>query len=167
MSLARLLGSIMFLKSKPQDIKYNAGQLRFIVLFYLFSGTVVLSGSTQIDTAVYSMMLDTAVLGSFTAGCLVLLQLRARLVQTFAALFGTGVIFHCLAWPIIEQLSKSDLTDSDKSMLSMVFLMLLSWQVLVNAHIYKHALSVDMTKAVVLSVAYWLMSMTLSQIIIG
>ena len=165
MSLPRLLVSIMVLKSKPQDIKYNLNQLSLVVLLYLFSGVLVLSNSIEIDTAVYSMVLDAAVLASFTAGCLMLLQLKARLVQTFVALFGTGVIYHGLAWPMIEALSKSDLTDDNKATLSLMFLMLLSWQILVNAHIYKHALSVDMTKAVLLSVACWLMSMTLSQII--
>lgn len=165
MSLTRLLFSIMILKSKPQDIEYNPGQSGIVILLYLLSGVFVLSKSIQFDIAVYSMILDAAVLSLFSAGCLMLLQLKARLVQTFAALFGTGIIYHLLAWPVIEQLSMNDIADSDKSTLSLVFLMLLSWQILVNAHIYRNALSVDMTKAVVLSIAYWLMSMTLSQII--
>jgi len=165
LSLTRLLFSIMILKSKPQDIEYNPGQSGIVILLYLLSGVFVLSKSIQFDIAVYSMILDAAVLSLFSAGCLMLLQLKARLVQTFAALFGTGIIYHLLAWPVIEQLSMNDIADSDKSTLSLVFLMLLSWQILVNAHIYRNALSVDMTKAVVLSIAYWLMSMTLSQII--
>ena len=166
MSLARLLFLIMVLKARPQDIEYNLSQCGVVVLLYLFSGILVLGNSTQIDIAIYSMLLDAAVLISFSAGCLILLQLKARVVQTFVALFGTGVVFHFLAWPIIEQLSVSDITDSNKSTLSLMFLMLLSWQILVNAHIYRNALSINMTKAVVLSIAYWLMSMTLSQIII-
>ena len=155
----------MVLKSKPQDIEYNPGQSGVVALLYLLSGIFVLSKTIQFDIAVYSMILDAVVLGLFSAGCLILLRYKARLVQTFTALFGTGIIYHLLAWPVIEKLSMSDLTDSDKSTLSLVFLMLLSWQILVNAHIYRNALSVDMTKAVVLSIAYWLMSMTLSQII--
>ena len=165
MSLTRLLFSIMVLKSKPQDIEYNPGQSGIVILLYLLSGVFVLSKSIQFDIAVYRMILDAAVLSLFSAGCLILLRLKARLVQTFAALFGTGVIYHLLAWPVIEQLSMNDIADSNKSTLTLVFLMLLSWQILVNAHIYRNALSVDMTKAVVLSIAYWLMSMTLSQII--
>ena len=154
----------MVLKSKPQDIEYNPVRLAVVVLLYLVSGVVILSKTIQIDIAVYNMILDLVVLTSFSAGCLALLQLKARSVQTLTALIGTGVVFHGLAWPVIEQLSMSDIPDSDKSTLSLIFLMLLSWQILVNAHIYRNALSVDMTKAVVLSIAYWLMSMTLSQI---
>lgn len=165
MSLVRLMFSLMVLKSKPQDIEYHQGRLGLLVLLYLLSGIFVLGKSIQIDIAVYSMVLDVAVLTVFSVGCLTLLQLKARLVQTLSALFGTGAIYHCLAWPVIEQLSMNDVSVSVKSTLSFVFLMLLSWQILVNAHIYRNALSVDMIKAVVLSIAYWLMSMTLSQII--
>ena len=166
MSLVRLLFSILFLKAKPQDMPFDYSSMIRIVLIYLVSGVFVLSKTVEVDVAVYSMVLDIVVLAAFTGGCLILLKLKPRLVQTFAALFGTGVLFHLLAWPIIEQLSMPTLSDSEKSTLSLLFLLLLSWQILVNAHIYRNALSVNMTKAVVLAIAYWLMSMTLSQIII-
>lgn len=165
MSLVRLLFSIMVLKSKPQDIEFDPRITGATILLYVASGVFVLSRATQFDTAIYSMMLDAVVLAVFSAGCLALLQLQPRIVQVFAALFGTGIIYNLLAWPIFEQLDANEVADTNKSMLSLMFLLLLSWQILVNAHIYRHALSVDMTKAVVLSIAYWLMSMTLSQIV--
>lgn len=167
MSLLRLFFSIMLLKAKPQDIPYKPRALVAIVLFYIFSGIFVLSKSTEPDIAVFSVILDVAVLAIFSAVCLNVLGLKVRLAQTFAALYGTGAIYHMLAWPIIEQLNQNDLIDSTKSILSLMFLLLLSWQILTYAHIYRNALSVDMIKAVVLSIAYWLMSMTLSQIIIN
>ena len=162
----RLLLSIMLLQSKPQDLAYSVYVLKVILGLYVASGVFVLSRTTETNIALYSMALDVAVLSAFTMGCLAVLRLQARLVQTFLALFGTGAIYHMLAWPIIEQLNKTDLSDSTKASLSFAFLMLLSWQILVNAHIYRHALSVDLMKAVVLSIAYWLMSTTLSQILI-
>lgn len=155
----------MLLKAKPQDIAYRPTGLMSIVLFYVFSGIIVLGSTTESDVAIFSIVLDAAVLAIFSSACIYLLQYKARLVQTLAALFGTGIIFHLLAWPVIVQLNVSDLSDSSKSTLSLVFLMLLSWQILVYAHIYRSALSINMTKAVLLAIAYWLMSMTLSQLI--
>ena len=166
MSLVRLLFSIMVLKAKPQDIPFDFAGMLTLVAIYAASGVFVMGNTVDVDIAIYSMVLDTVTLSLFSVACLELLKLKPRWVQTFAALFGTGILFHLLAWPIIEQLSQTSLPDSDKTTLSLLFLLLLSWQIMVNAHIYRNALSVDMTKAVVLTIAYWLMSMTLSQIII-
>lgn len=154
----------MLLQARPQDIRYDQSLLLVLTVLYLLSGSLSLSSAIQADVAVYGMILDLVVLVLFCYGCLMALQLKARLVQTLSALIGTGIIFHLMAWPVIEQLSASDRLIQD-STLALIFLLLMSWQVLVNAHIYRNALMLDMTKAIVLAIAFWLMSMTLSQMI--
>jgi len=157
----------MILRAGPQDIAYDPRGLAGIILVYAASGIFVLSRTVETGVAVSSMILDVSVLIIFSAGCLSILRLTARTVQSLAALFGTGIIYHLLAWPVVELLSQGDITDSAKSTLTLLFLMLMSWQILVNAHIFRNAFAVNMVKAMVLSISYWLMSMTMSQMIIN
>lgn len=84
----------MVLKARPEDIAYDPRGLMVIIFIYAASGIFALSDAAETQVVVYSMMLDIAVLIIFSAACLAMLQLNARLVQTITALFGTGIIFH-------------------------------------------------------------------------
>jgi hypothetical protein len=97
---------------------------------------------------------------------LVALNKSARLMQTFAALIGVSLLFNVLSWPVFSVLADGSASEALKSTMSLLFLLLISWEVLVKAHIFKHALEMKMFAALALSFSLFFISITLSQLLL-
>jgi len=157
--------NMLLLQAAPQDLPHSLGLTFRIVVVYLISGVVVQSDIVEPLSALSQMMLSLVVTLAFTFVVLSALELKPRLVQTFSALVGVGIFFNLLAWPILLQFQEQDSAESIAGILTFFIIMLTSWELLVNAHIYRHALSVKMSQAIVLSLGLFFMSYTLSQMI--
>jgi len=57
-------------------------------------------------------------------------------------------------------------SESMQSTMSLMFLLLISWEVLVKAHIFKHALDMKMPAALALSFSLFFISLALSQLLL-
>jgi hypothetical protein len=156
---------LLLLGAAPQDLPYSLALTARIVVVYLISGVVVQGGIVEPLSAISQMILSLTVTLAFTYVVLSALELKPRLVQTFAALVGVGIFFNLLAWPILLQYQEQTSADSIAGILSFFIIMLTSWELLVNAHIYRHALNVKMSQAIILSLGLFFMSYTLSQMI--
>lgn len=155
---------MLLLKTAPQDLPYSISLMARVILLYLISGIVVVGGTVEFSLALARILLNICIILFFSFVLLSVLNLRARYVQTITALIGTGIIFNLLAWPI---LSYGDIEQSSSAaiqILSLLVLMLISWEILVTAHIYRNALNTKMTQAVLLSMALFFITLTLSQL---
>jgi hypothetical protein len=94
------------------------------------------------------------------------LNQQPRFMQTFYALLGIGLLFNILSWPIFSVMANESSNDELKSSMSAIFLMLISWEVLVKAHVFRHALEMKMFSALVLSFSLFFISVALSQLLI-
>ncbi|MFV9616334.1 MAG: hypothetical protein ACNYZG_10290 [Gammaproteobacteria bacterium] len=165
MSDLQKLLSLLFLKSAPQDLSYSSRLMLQLVLAYVFSGFLVLQTTLNPEN-----MFAGILLGFFVQYVFIYLVLRAlgrgsRFLQTFSAILGVGIVFNLLSWPVFSALSDASLSDALKSTMSLVFLMLLSWEVLVKAHIFRHALEMKMFSALALSFSLFFISIALSQLL--
>jgi hypothetical protein len=70
-----------------------------------------------------------------------------------------------LSWPVFLVIADETATESLKSSMSLMFLLIISWEVLVKAHIFKHALEMKMFSALALSFSLFFISVTLSQLL--
>ena len=73
---------------------------------------------------------------------------RARLPQTLTALAGTGFIFGLLSLMILSRV------DPDRAQpdLALFYLILFGWSLVVDAHIYRHAMAINMSLGVLVAV---------------
>ena len=165
MSVTQKILLILMLRSAPQDLPYSRALMAKFILLYLISGMLVVAGTVEPLLAMGRMLLNIGIIVFFSHVLLSSLNLRARFVQTVTALVGAGIIFNLLAWPVLYFADIENATDSAMQMLSLLVLMLISWEVLVTAHIYRNTLNTKMTQAVILSMALFFISLSLSQLI--
>lgn len=165
MPVAFRLLAIMMLKAGPQHLPYSLSLLASLSLFYVVSGVLVLAASMSIGQAVVNLMLDVVVLFAFSYFCLSLLQYKARFVQTVTALTGIGTVYHLLAWPLFMQLNSMQTQEQDTTIIGWLMLLLISWQVLVFAHVFRHAMQMSMLRALILSFGYLFLAITAAEIV--
>jgi hypothetical protein len=164
-ALLRIL-SILLLKAGPQHLPYSLSLFATLTLLYLASGVLVLTTSVSIGQAAANMMLDVAVLYSFSYFCLSLLKYKARFVQMVSALAGIGIAYHLLAWPLFVQIHNMQPEEQGAKIAALLMLLLVSWQVLVFAHVFRHAMQMSMMRALALSFGYLFLSMAAAEVIL-
>jgi len=164
MSVAQKIIIMLLLKTAPQDLPYSTALMGRLIFLYIVSGVVV-AGRDDPSLAFGQTLLNVFIMLMFSYVILSALNLKMRFVQTVTALIGTGIVFNLLFWPI---LSFNDIEQASVilvQMLSLAILMLISWEILVIAHIFRNALNTKMAQAVILSMALFFVSLTLSQLI--
>ena len=166
MSVLRNLLALLFLKSAPQDLPYSLRLTMQLAVFYVFSGIVVLQSTLNPDDVYFGIILGFLVQLIFSYTVLAALNHSARFLQTLSALLGAGMLFNILSWPVFSVLADETSQDSIKATMSLLFLLLISWEVLVKAHIFKHALEMKMFGALALSFSLLFISLTLSQLLL-
>jgi hypothetical protein len=164
MSDLQKLLSLLFLRSAPQDLSYSSRLLLQLAAAYLFSGIVVLQTTLSPDDMFAGILLGFFVQYAFTYLVLQALGRGPRFLQTFSAILGVGILFNLLSWPVFAVLSDASVSDASKTSMSLMFLMLISWEVLVKAHIFRHALEMKMFSALALSFSLFFISIALSQL---
>lgn len=164
-SVARKLMIMLLLKTAPEDLPGSLGLMNRIILLYLVSGLLVQSGMVEPSMAISRMILSLAITMFFTYVVLSSLKFKARFIQTISALVGIGIVFNLLAWPLLRQLSADTSPEPLAGIISLFVLLLMSWELLVTAHIYRHALNVKMGQGIILSLGLFFISITLSQLI--
>jgi len=156
--------SLLFLKSAPQNLPYSSQLTVQLAVAYVFSGIIVLQTTLNPDDMFAGLLLGFFVQYAFVYLVLQALNKRPRFMQTFCAILGVGILFNLLSWPVFSVISDESATDTLKSSMSLMFLMLISWEVLVKAYIFRHALEMKMFNALVLSFSLFFISVALSQL---
>lgn len=99
-------------------------------------------------------LLELLLMTLFVAGVLYLFRRPARFSQTLAALAGSGGLLGLPALALIRVAGAEVVAPH----LSTAWLLLLFWNLLINAHILRHALSSSLAMGAILSVLYVLAS---------
>ncbi len=162
MSVFQKLFAMLFLKAVPQNLPCMKSLAVSLTLLYWASGVLVLSSTLKPSTLMENMLLSVVILLVFIYGILRILNFQARFVQTFSAIVGVGMLFNLLSWPLLAVIADNSSTIAS---VSFIFLMLISWEVLVKAHIFKQALGTSMLNALLLSFSLFFITMTLSQLL--
>lgn len=138
---------ILRLRSGPQDLPDSWPTTVVVVGLYLamnmFSGQQLGDG----DSAAASL----AVTALQFAAIAIMLYLRkhpARLSQTLTALAGTGIVIGTLSYMFLVQADP----DQQQPLLLLAWFGLFIWSLVVDAHIYRHALSITMPQGMLISV---------------
>jgi hypothetical protein len=161
-NVATTLLNLMRLRSGPQDLPAHRGLLIGLVVLYLAQGFLAGSVIGEPDAGPRTLV---AIALQFAA-IVVLLNLRGlrdRATQTLTAMAGTGFLFGLLS---VALLSRID-TANPQPNLALLYLLLFIWSLLVDAHIYRHALSLGMSGGVLTAVLIFAANFVLLRIIFG
>ncbi len=90
-------------------------------------------------------------------------KLSTRLPQTLSALAGTGLIFGFGSVLLISQAEPA----SNQPVLALVWFGVFLWSIAVDAHIYRHALSIKMNLGVLVAVLIFAANFILLQAALG
>ena len=164
MSVLQKLLALMVLKSAPQDLPYSPQFTVQLAVAYVLSGIIILRTTLNPDDMLAGVFLGFIVQYVFAYFVLQALNKAARFVQTFCAILAIGLLFNLLSWPVFAVLTDESISETLKSSMSLAFLLLISWEVLVKAHIFRHALEMKMFSALVLSFSLFFISVALSQL---
>jgi hypothetical protein len=165
MSVLQKLLALLFLKSAPQDLPYSPRLTIQLAVIYIVSGIIVLQTTLGPEDMYAGILLGLVVQYVFVYAVLAALDRRARFMQTFCAVIGAGLLFNLMSWPIFSVFADETAGLALRSSMSLMFLMLISWEVLVKAYIFKHALEMKMFAALALSFSLFFISVTLSQLL--
>ncbi len=165
MSVFQKLLSLLILKSAPQDLPYSPQLMVQLVLAYILSGIVVLQTTLNPDDIFSGLLLGLLIQYVFVYLILKALDKKLRFVQTFCAVLGVSVLFNLISWPVFSVLSDETTQEVMKSLMSLVFLLIISWEVLVKANIFRHALEIRMFSALALSFSLFFISIAISQLL--
>jgi hypothetical protein len=160
--LIRTLFDILRLRSGPQDLPAGTGLSVVLAVAWLAQGLLTDQILDEADSAPRSLF---AVLVQFGA-VMALLRLRgrtARIPQTISALAGTGFIFGLLALFLVLQLDPQQPHPG----LTLAYLGLFVWSLIVDGHIYRHALSIKMSLGVLVAVLIFAANYTLMRAVFG
>jgi hypothetical protein len=145
--LARTLAGIIRLRSGPQDLQASWPLTAGLVAAYLALGAWSGKSLGDEDSAAATLAL-TAV--QFTA-VYVMLQLRKypeRLAQTLGALAGVGIIFGLLSFVFLSQADPT----RNQPLLALAWFGIFFWSLVIDAHIYRNALSITMAQGMLMAV---------------
>lgn len=108
---------------------------------YTFTDLVQAASASNWQVTLGMTLLDVAVLMLFARVVLRIAGRSARYVQTLTALAGTGALLGVFGIPLVLQAARAQQSGEPMGTLVLGWLILLIWNITVEAHIYRHALS--------------------------
>ena len=158
----RQLLEMLRLRSGPQELPAQPGLTLALAIAYIGQGFVAGRVLDEPDAAPRTI-LAIAVQFGIIAMLLNLKRFPERINQTISALAGTGLIFGLASIALLSRLQPGEARPDIAAM----YLVLFVWSLLVDAHIYRHALPYTMSMGILLSVSIFAANMVLLQVVFG
>jgi hypothetical protein len=129
------------LRRRPQDDPLSYSALQWSIVTYVLMDLLQARASSDWPASLGLTLLDTLIMVLFVWSVLLLMKKSARLVQVLTALAGTGTVMGIVGLPLILQAIRTQAEDSPAGILVLGWLLMLVWNIAVQAHIFRHALS--------------------------
>ncbi len=148
-----LLANLVLTKG-PQDFPYSMVLMRLCLVVYFLTGLPGLASSASFEESVIAMSLDTLVLVIFVYFCLQAFSKNERFTQTVIAMASTGAVFQLAVLPILFNFQVEQPVTEEMFSMSLLLLMIVSWNLAVYANIFRESFSVRLPAAMALTVCY-------------
>ena len=159
LSLVRIWFGICLWRVAPQDLPASGTLLSLSLACYVLVSVLVSLGSYGLAEAVQLSLLDLGLMTVFVLSLLYLQNKTARIYQTLSALAGTGSLLGVFALPLVWWVQPDTQPGEVPVILTLFWLLLLVWNLLVMAHIMRHALSSSLAIGLGVSLLYVLISL--------
>jgi hypothetical protein len=166
-ALIHFFFNISILRAKPQSLPASPFLMISTLTAYGLISLLISLIELPVIQAFFSALVDTALLVTLAFISLWIIDTPERRLQTITALAGTGSLLQLIAWPILLWLSS--VGEADNSTLLYIprwgLLLLVIWNILVIAHILRHALSVSLPITFGISVLYMYFAIRIANIL--
>lgn len=166
LQLIKIFWDICRLKAGPQYLPKG----RYFLVAVILSGIIVDSFSSSIFLPGLSGVELIKIIAIYNISLLLAVYLLLKLVgfsaranQTIIAISGAGLLISLVLLPGLLMLDSA--AEQVKSFALFILLDNI-WRIAVNAHIFRHALSVSLLMAMILSVSYLLFGVLLADILV-
>lgn len=156
---------ICLLRAGPQDLPASRELLVLAMASYTLVSFLLSLPGYSLVVAGQLALLDASLLIVFAATALYLMGKMARLIQTLTALSGTGALLGLFALPMIQFLTPGLDSGQPSLVAGMLWLLLFGWNLIVVAHIMRHALSVNLPVAIGIAMLYILVAMQIINVL--
>ena len=158
MRLLMIWLDICLLRAGPQDLPASILLKWLALLAYALVAFGVSVMTISSSAALVITFIDIALLAGFTGLILYWSGRPERFNQTLAALSGCGALLGLIAWPLIHHITNLQAQGGPQGLSALLWLVLLAWNLVVVAHIVRHALSVSFLTGMGVSVLYFIVS---------
>jgi len=163
-SFVSVLTANLLLNKGPQDFPCSQVLMKLSLAAYFVSGLPGLMITVDFPQAVFAMALDVVVLLVFVYLCLQAFAKSERFVQSVISLASMGTVFQLLVFPLILNFDTSPEVIQQMLGLSILMLLVVSWNLAVFAHLFKESFGVRLPAAIVLTICYILLNLLARQI---
>lgn len=158
-ALVRRFAAICVLQAGPQDLPASRFLLRAVLLLYVLLNGILLGSLYGLGEAMLQTLAGTAGLVVFTL--ILLWRTRyARIPQTLTALFGIGILFGLIFWPLLV------VAGMPADLRTLLTLAILVWSLLAMGHVLAKALDWPLAGGFVLALCYDLTSYYLTALLL-
>jgi len=158
-----LLGNLL-LKKGPQDFPFSPALMKLCLLGYFVTGIPGLMISVSFPQAIFAMVLDVMVLIAFVYLCLQAFSKSERFVQSVICMASMGAFFQLLVLPLIFNFDADPKVAEDMLGLSLMLLIVVSWNLAVYAHLFRESFGVRLPSAMILTVCYIVITLMVRKI---
>ena len=137
------------LRLGPQDLPASSVLLGLSLSFYVVINVIVLWMQFPVGQAILLTVVETGLFVILISSLLYFVHYSARIYQTLTALAGINGVFGILTIPLIFWI---EFYDNNVGLPVLLFLGLIVWNLLVFAHILRHALVVSLFMGMVLTI---------------
>ena len=160
--LLQAFWQILLLRKSPETIPYSRFLLGFTLILHLLIGISFGVINQPVTTALIFATSGTGLVVSGTYLLLALYGVRSRLLQTVTAMAGCESLIGLMALPVNVWLHSVD--KANAALPGMLSLLLLGWNMAVVAHIWRHALSVQLWLGYLYAIGYVIVSFLLASL---
>ena len=159
LQLIRAWFDICLLRRAPQELPASGYLLGISLGCYVLVSVLVTSQSYAFTRALLLAAVDLGLLIIFVWSLLYLQSKTARINQTLSALAGSGSLMGLIALPLLLAIGPDKVNEPVPAPLLSLWLLLLLWNLIIMAHIIRHALSSSFAIGFGISLLYALLSM--------
>ncbi len=163
-SFNRILLGNLLLKKGPQDFPFSPALMKLCLMVYFVSGIPGLMMTANFPQSIFAMTLDVIVLLAFIYLCLKAFAKPERFVQSVISLASMGAFFQLIVLPLILNFDADPDVAQEMLGLSILLLMVVSWNLAVYAHLFRESFGVRLPAAMVLTVCYIVITLLVRKI---
>ncbi len=157
---------ILLLRAGPQTIPPSPALMWLVLLLHFAIGFLLTIFTQPFGYSVLSSLVGTLIMVAVVHGLLLFYRQHARYLQTLSALAACEVLLGLMLLPLSLSALYSSGDDGSEltSLLAILWLMVVGWNVAVAAHIFRHALSVSMGGGFLYSIVYFIIAITVGDL---
>lgn len=166
MQLIKTFWDICRLKAGPQDLPTGP----YLLVVAVFAGIIVDSFSTSVLIPSLSTLETIQILVTYNIILLAAVYLLLKLLgyaqrgmQTLTALAGSGLFISLVLLPSLLMLNSA---QEEVKSFALYILVDTVWRIAVNAHIFRHALSLSLLMAMIVSMSYLIFGLYVADILL-